>query len=53
MGIILNTDVWKLWRRQLHVGLPGAKGCPCMHQEVVTSELSQASPEYTFEDRLE
>ena len=35
-------------RRQ--VGHPGAKECPCTHQEVVTSERSQAYPEYTIEE---
>ena len=35
---------------QLQVGLPRAKVCPCTHQEAVTSERSQAYPEYTIEE---
>ena len=38
---------------QLLVGLPGAKECPRTHQEVVTSERSQAYPEYAIEEYLE
>ena len=38
---------------QLLVGLPGAKECPCTHQEVVTSERSHAYPEYAIEEYLE
>ena len=53
IGLILNTDEWRLWRIQLRAVLPCVKGCQCMHQEVVTSELSQAYPEHTLEDRLE
>ena len=38
---------------QLLVGLPGAKECPCTHQEVVTSKRSHAYPEYAIEEYLE
>ena len=52
IGIVLDSDVWILWRVLIHVSFPGAMGCLCLHQEVVTFERSQAYPEYTLDDRF-
>ena len=53
IGTVLDSDVWKLWRVQIHVSFPGAMGRLCMHQEVVTFERPQTYSRYTLDDRFE
>ena len=52
-GIVLDSDEWNLWRVQIHVSFPGAVGCPCVHQKVVTFQRSEAYPECALDDKFE